>query len=314
MRRKAGLKSAIPRGDGGFILVAVLWILIALATLVSIYAVYVINTAFTIAANDDRVNAEALFTAAVELTAYRLTAVPKETRPTSGAANFRMGQASVVLEFSSEAARIDLNAASKELLFHLFVVLGAQQADAEQYADRIVAWRTRSGSQNVEEDAESAEYRAAGRNYNPRRAPFQHAGELWLVLGLPPTLVERALPYLTVFNGRPEVNILDAPPVVIAALPGVTPEQLNALLGERQARMGQARTVNGPVLLELLGPARNAATLEGSKATRISVRVNFDNGRRVGSEIVILLNDDADEPYRVLSWRDDFDQIAPISR
>jgi general secretion pathway protein K len=309
MRRRAGLKSAIPRGDGGFILIAVLWILIALATLVSIYAVYVINTAYTIAANDDRVNAEALLTAAVELTAYRLTAVPKEERPTSGVTNFRLGQANIVLEFASEAARIDLNAASKELLSNLFVVLGAQPANAEQYADRIVAWRARSGNQNAEEDAESAEYRAAGRNYNPRHAPFQHAGELWLVLGLPPTLVERALPYVTVFNGQPAINILGAPPAVIAALPGITPEQLNAVLVERQAR-----TVNGAVLLELLGPARNAATLEGGKATRITVEVNFDNGRRVSSEIVILLNDDADEPYRVLSWRDDFDQMAPIRR
>jgi general secretion pathway protein K len=309
MRWRAGFNSTLARGDGGFILIAVLWILIALATLVSIYAVYVINTAYTIAANDDRVNAEALFTAAVELTAYRLTAVPKEERPTSGTANFRMGQANIVLEFVSEAARIDLNAAPKGLLSNLFVVLGAPPADAEQYADRIVAWRARSENQNVEDDAESAEYRAAGRNYNPRRAPFQHAGELWLVLGLPPILVERALPYVTVFNGQPAINILGAPPAVIAALPGITPEQLNAVLVERQAR-----TVNGAALLELLGPARNAATLEGGKATRITVGVNFDNGHRVSSEIVFLLNDDVDEPYRVLSWRDDFDQIAPIRR
>jgi general secretion pathway protein K len=39
----------------------------------------------------------------------------------------------------------------------------------------------------------------------------------------------------------------------------------------------------------------------------VTVRVAFDNGRRVGAEAVILLLDDGDEPYRVLSWQDDFD-------
>jgi general secretion pathway protein K len=39
----------------------------------------------------------------------------------------------------------------------------------------------------------------------------------------------------------------------------------------------------------------------------VTVGIAFDNGRRVGAEAVILPLDDADEPYRVLSWHDDFD-------
>jgi general secretion pathway protein K len=38
--------------------------------------------------------------------------------------------------------------------------------------------------------------------------------------------------------------------------------------------------------------------------------VRFDDGTRAGADIVILLADDDQEPYRILSWRDDFDQIA----
>jgi general secretion pathway protein K len=33
----------------------------------------------------------------------------------------------------------------------------------------------------------------------------------------------------------------------------------------------------------------------------------LENGRRVAAEVVILVPEDGDEPYRVLSWRDDFD-------
>ena len=37
------------------------------------------------------------------------------------------------------------------------------------------------------------------------------------------------------------------------------------------------------------------------------VRVDLAKGRRINAEAVILLLDDAPDPYRVLSWTDDFD-------
>ena len=105
----------------GFIIVAVLWILGALATLVSIYAVYVVDTAGIFGAFDDRLRAEQLVSAALELTAYRLRADP---RPSYGRFEFRMGQANVAAEFRSETARIDLNAAPKDLIIGLLAELG----------------------------------------------------------------------------------------------------------------------------------------------------------------------------------------------
>jgi general secretion pathway protein K len=35
--------------------------------------------------------------------------------------------------------------------------------------------------------------------------------------------------------------------------------------------------------------------------------MDFDTGRRVQGEAVILLGGETGEPFRVLSWRDDFD-------
>ena len=290
--------------DSGFIIVAVLWIMLALATLAAIYAAYVVRTAYAVGPSDDRVNAEALFTAALELTAYQMSAVPKEKRPTHGRFTFRLGRATIVEQFRSEAGRIDLNAAPKPLLANLFVTLGAKPEDADQFADRIIGWRT-PAPQNGGPDAEADAYRVAGRSYKPRGAAFQEIGELWLVLGLPPGWVERALPHVTVYGGGAQVNILDAQPLVLAAL-GLGPEQVNAVLAERDRP-----DVDGKALIGLLGPAQNAATVEPSRAFRLSVGIQFDTGVRTTAEIVILLADDAEEPYRVLSWRDDFDQIAP---
>jgi len=110
-------------------------------------------------------------------------------------------------------ARIDLNAAPKELLSGLFAGLGASRASADAYADRIIGWRTAPGSGTPDE---SSYYRAAGLLYSPRTAPFQHVAELGLVLGIPEVLVERATPFLTVYSGQAGINPMDAAPQVMS--------------------------------------------------------------------------------------------------
>ena len=289
--------------DRGFIIVAVLWIVLALATFASIYAAYVVRTADAVGSSDRRIRAQALFTAALELTTYRLTAIDKDKRPPVGRFDFRMGRATVLVDFGSEAGRIDLNAAPKPLLASLFVTLGARPADADNDADRVLAWRG-AAAQNGGQDTEAEAYRAAGLNYAPRHAPFQDVGELWLVLGLPPALVERALPYVTVFSGVPQVNVLAAPPLVLAALPGITPEQVNGVLAARRS------VPDAQAVLASLEGARDNVTVEMGRSVRVSVAVRLDDGSRADADIVILLTDDGEEPYRILSWRDDFDQIA----
>jgi general secretion pathway protein K len=297
------------RGDHrkarGFIVVAVLWILAALSALVLIYLTYVTNTAVVVAGSTDRVQTDALVTAAVELAAYQLTD-REDVRPTSGTFNARVGAARISVTFRSEAARIDLNSASKGLLTGLIVGLGATASNAAGYADRILAWRT--PTELGDDDPENSFYRTAGLPYMPRHAPFPKAEELWLVRGIPPLFVERMLPFVTVFSNLPSINILDAEPQVVAALPGMTPENLQAVLSQR----GDP----GLAPQSLLGLAGNggSATLAGSKAFRMTIGVDFDNGRRTGAEVVILLLEEGDEPYRVLSWRNGFDGGAELQR
>jgi general secretion pathway protein K len=285
------LRQHVRAASHGFVLVAVLWILSALAALAAIYATYVANTAMSVVGSDDAVEAEALVSASLELTAYRLAGAQPESRPTRGAFNFRLGRANVAVEFCSEAARIDLNEAPNELLAGLFVVLGAHPDAAAQYADRIVGWRTTP--QGVAQDREAALYRTAGLTYLPRGAPFDHVGELALVLGLPPALVERALPHVTVFSGLERINIRDAAPEVLAAVPGLAPDPP---AGEQRSASGATRA----------GSAQHFATTEGSPAIRVVVRIRFDNGRRVASEAVILIGG-GNEPFHVLSWQADVD-------
>jgi general secretion pathway protein K len=289
--------------DRGFIVVAVLWILAALSALVLIYLTFVTNTAVVVAASTDRVQSEALVTAGVELAAYQLTAVGEEGRPSSGTFNARMGTARVSVTFRSEAARIDLNAAPKGLLAGLIIGLGGAPSNAADYADRILAWRAPVGA--GEDDPETSSYRTAGIAYAPRHAPFPAAEELWLVRGIPPLVVERMLPFVTAFSNMAAINIQDAAPQVVAALPGMTPERLQAVLSQR----GDPRLDPRSLAVGVEG-----ATLAASKAYRMTVVIDFDSGRRSASEVVILLLDEGDEPYRVLSWRNDADGATAPQR
>ena len=294
--RKLRCAAATP-SERGFVIVAVLWILAALSALAMIFSVYLSNSAQTLAINDTGLQAEALVSASLELTTYQLLLAGDKARRTPGSFQFRLDNADVLVSFASEAARIDINFASKAMLANLFAGLGADQQAAKEYADRIVGWRTRPVANTAND--EEALYRAAGLTYSPRQSLFTHVNELSLVLGLPPVLVDRALPFVTVFSGSSNVDVLIAPPEVIAALPGMTPSALKEFLSQRPAL-----SRDSPAIATALGSAQASATVPKSTSFRILTTVKFDNGRRTSSEVVIALGEDKD-PYRVLSWQDD---------
>jgi general secretion pathway protein K len=300
MMRKA--PHAAATSEHGFVLVAVLWIIAALSALAVIFAVYLSNSAQALAINDASLRAEALMSASVELTAYQLLLVDSSARPFEGSFRYRLGNAEIMASFVSEAARIDLNRAPKELLANLFSGLGAAQEDAGQYADRIIGWRTPAKPDATEDEVSL--YRAAGLAYSPRQAPFAHVNELGLVVGLPPALVDRALPFVTVFSGLSKVNALVALPEVIAALPGMTPSGLKEFLSVRPTLPRDAAAI-----ATALGPAQASATIDKSDFFRVLTTVKFSNGRRTSSEMVIELRGEV-EPYRVLSWRDEVETTA----
>jgi general secretion pathway protein K len=282
-----GDRARRPASQRGFVIVAVLWILVALSSLAMIFSVYLSVSARALAASDTGLQTEALISASAELTAYRLS-LAHDKKPSHGSFRFRMDDADVNVAFLSEAARIDLNFAPKEVLAGLFAGLGATKQAAADDADRIVGWRTRPvpGSANDEE----AFYASAALGYSPRQSLFTHANELALVAGLPSALVERALPFVTVFNGTSDVDKTIAAPEVLVAL------SKGKLDGLKDPFGAQPPQVNG---------APTNATAK-SPCYRIEATITFKSGRRNASEIVIALGD-ASEPYRVLSWQNDIE-------
>jgi general secretion pathway protein K len=319
-----------PKGESGFILIVVLWVLGALAALAATYLAYVDNAAFATQLNDDRLRIRNAISTGIELTAYKLLAAPDDARPPQGAFAVRLARSTVSVTFVSEGARIDLNAAPKGVLAGLFTAVGVRSSDAATFADRIVGWRTKVGGagqinagqgnagQNdalqinplqinasqidTAQDKEAEDYKEAGYAYAPRQAPFQNVLELPLVLGIPPYIVKRVLPLVTVFNGSAQIDVRVAPPEVLSALPNATPEEVQKVLAQRAQD-----PMDGESLLQVLGSARASASVKTSPAARVRMQIRLDNGRIARAEVVILVLKGGDEPYRVLSWRDDSD-------
>ena len=126
--------------------------------------------------------------AALELTAYQQ--LTQQPRPTNGQFSFQLGQANIAVKFRSEAARIDLNAAPKQLLIGLFRALGARPRRCGNL------WRSHHSLANCSPSAQNSEasaYQMAALGYQPRGAKFPHANELSLVRDIPTPLTERAL-------------------------------------------------------------------------------------------------------------------------
>src|SRR5258707_1409965 len=97
----------------GFIVVAVLWMLAALATLATVYAIYVKETAAAFVGYNDRLEAQALAMAGGELAAFQFTATPP-TRPARRRLPFRIGSARGSVRFRSADTPTGLHLAPHE--------------------------------------------------------------------------------------------------------------------------------------------------------------------------------------------------------
>lgn len=288
--------------ERGFIVVAALWLLAALAALAVVGSLYMTQSATALAAFDATTQLQMIETAGVEMAVYHLSGAVPGTRPSHGSLAFRLANARVTIEYQSEAARINLNMAPRSMIAGLFGALGVEPDAASRLADRVAAWR--SAPRTNAQDDENSLYTTAGLNYLPRRAPFNSVEELSLVVGMPAGLVERARPFLTLYSGIAGINVLEAAPQVMAALPDMTSVKLEAFLNQRDSLPS-----NDPeFVLGILGGRTPGATVAGSDAYRIRMRIVLADGRDSRSEGVIMLPaNGAKTAYRVFTWRDEID-------
>lgn len=196
--------------------------------------------------------------------------------------------AQVKVAIVSEDGKVDLNAATPEVLQGLFRAAGLDAAAATQLAAHVAAWRSFS-SGSADADTERAAYTAAGRDYGPRHGPFATLEELQQVLGMTPALYARLQPVITLWSGRAVPDPNTAPPLALAAIPGMDPQQMQAVLAARQQNAGAGMPPLGGGITDSI---HAEATL--ADGTRAAIRATIR--QRPGSMGVL--------PYTVLRWQE----------
>lgn len=203
----------------GTALVLVLWLVAALSLVVLAGAHGVRQQTQRVAVDLDRLRAEVVLDAALQLGVQRLMA------DRGAASQFRMlrmqlGQNAVSVEILPSGGLVDVNVASEALLGALLQkVGGVAPGEAAILASRIRDFIDPDDTPGGVGGAEAPQYRAAGRQIMPRNAALDDLSELRAVLGMTPELYEIISPYLGI-NGQQRIDIGSAPPALIDALSG----------------------------------------------------------------------------------------------
>jgi general secretion pathway protein K len=226
----------------GFALIAILWLLVAMAVLGLDDTV---TTRDALATAQNRMNiTRATWHAEACGDVVRATADDAlgDTLVSAAAAwdTLDRSLASVGAELpecavSARAAgdRLNVNEADADALIAAFTADGVPEENADSLADALLDWRDADTVPRLR-GAEIGWYRAAGR-VAPSNSPFQDEGEIHLVRGF-----ENADSLIALLGVEPGKIVLDrAPLAVIASLPGMTPEAV--------ARIAELRWRGEPV-------------------------------------------------------------------
>jgi type II secretory pathway component PulK len=295
------------RDRGGFILIAALWLLVALGG-VGVHGALRMQTERLATANAlDEARAREAAVAGTEYARSRLTAavfdLEEEIRAQVQASapagqrgpdrrsvvrtrdpgldpwrepgglvlpEMEFGDARFRLELRDVGAAINPNTFDEAAIRAFFSEgLELDYALADRITQAILDWRDEDDLPRIG-GAEREEYLRAGRAVLPTNREFASVDELRHVMGMTPEILEAARPYLTLIPQVTRINVNSAPAPVLRALPGVSAAGAEEIIRLRESGFLPSRTAE---LLAAL-PASVAASIE-AEAEAFGRRVGF---------------------------------------
>jgi len=174
--------------------------------------------------------------------------------------------------------------------------VGLPEDDAGRIVDAILDWRDPDALRRPN-GAEEPEYRAAGLAYKPANAPFQAIEEIQLVLGMRPEIYRRIAPLITVFSRQPGVNPQLASREVLMAIPGVTAEQVDLYIAQRDA--AREAKLPAPVF-----PQAGPYTAGFSMIATVRSEARLEDGTVFAREAVAILRPAPRKIVTFIGWRE----------
>jgi general secretion pathway protein K len=273
----------------GAVLMAVLWSISLMAALAMAASVTFRGFAGVMSVDRNRVERDALITAGLEVAASIILDLGQTTPLRDLERTVALSTGAVNVRLSDEGGRIDIVKAPAEVFAAMLRSAGAPPATVDSVAKAIIEQRRnapRSGPAVRRPPVLATTHEQALSNIG------QIAGmrAQWLA----------AIAPLTTIYGSETVNPLTAPRGVIAALPGVDANRLEAFLAERRVAPSDAIR-----LAQVLGPAQNYVSAKPQRIAAVELRATLTESRNntiAGARAVIAVLPQDSEPYRVLMF------------
>lgn len=265
------------RAERGVALVAVLWVVAALAIIAGAFGAGRRADLRLVRNLEENARAQALADAGVHAAVLGLMQSRAEDLwPADGTPRtIRLDGGTVRVAIRSEAGKVDLNTGDRALAGRLLGELGVAGEERDALLDAIADFRDEDDLRRLR-GAEDSDYRAAGLSWGAKDAPFARVEELRFVLGVTPELFRRLAPNVTVYSRRRGVDLAVAPPQVRQAA-GVGKDA-----GDSRAKPWQ-------------GGGRRVYTVRAMGRT--------ESGASFLREAVVRLSPDPVRPYAFLHWR-----------
>ncbi|MDR1727340.1 MAG: general secretion pathway protein GspK [Acidobacteriota bacterium] len=321
-------------GEGGVILIVMLWILTALAVLTLSFARE--GRMEVLAARNARALEQSYYIAraGIECTVYQIlakrldassgmTAVQDEPDPVdlgrvTGAYDGGVWQVDV----QDESGKVSLNTVSEQQLRALVAAAGIEEPDASVIADSILDWRD-TDSMPRENGAETEYYQALRPAYSAKNSGrFDAVEELLLVRGMTRDYyygkAERAADgtvaykyglarFLTVYSTRDQVNVNHAALPVLLSIPGMTPEAASLIYERRQTQpFRSAAELNSELPVALGAGVMNRLTTAQAGILTLTAEAHPEGSkvRRVVRAVISLNATGVQNPYQTLYWNE----------
>ncbi|MBP8097806.1 MAG: general secretion pathway protein GspK [Arenimonas sp.] len=287
-----------PGSIRGAALLLVLWLLVLLTGLISVFALTsrteALQGRFLGRSTAARLGAEA----GIELAALHLQGADPATRwvPDGRVNEFKFEQQRIQVRVLDESAKIDLNVSAPDLLIGLFIAVGVDQERARQLSGAVLDWRDSDDLLNAQGGAEDPQYAEANLPYGAKDRPFETVSELRQVLGFDQALYENLLPHLTVFSGQARPSQTFASEPVLKAL-GVPALQIAQILAQR----GTPKPDQPAPVLE----QTTSLAAQGTGTYSISSRATRPDGTMVQIHATLRIGGGGGfgQLYLPLSWR-----------
>lgn len=292
-----------------FALVLVLWILSLLTIMAGSFALTMRRESTIVAGIKDNAGAVAAAEAGIAFAELMLLNPEPNKRWRADGSIYQVdfGATNVRVKLVSESGKIDINKAGLPMLQALFANSPADEELQGKLVGAIMDWRDPDNLINLN-GAEKDQYKREGLKYGPRNKPFQSLEELQMVLGMDANIYNWLEPVITIYSGKPQVNIKLATPKVLNILPRLDAGLIDGFI---TARLESAR--NDLPVPEFTGGLAGIGNSggDGGAVTMISEAHMPDASSAIVVATVIKgdIGDDSlpDEtdlsaPYAVLKW------------